>query len=283
MIIRSLLFVPGNNEKVIAKAEQLPADVIIYDLEDAVAPEQKAEARARVCKALAASRKSVVVRINSMETPYFVEDVRAIAELSTDALKGIMLPKSNRGSDVIMLERMLDSLDVLESVEIIPLLESASGVYHSFEIADSSKRVKRLAFGSVDFALDIGATLTKEGTELLFARSQLVVASRVAGLEQPIDTVYVDFKDSEGLVKEAAMVKGLGFGGKLAIHPSQLEGINRTFQSSEAEIQEAEEIMAHVREYGASVFQLNGKMVDEPIIQRAKRVLELAGKLNLGE
>lgn len=280
MLVRSFLFVPGNNEKVIAKAEQLPADVIIYDLEDAVAPDQKADARARVCKALSATAKSVIVRVNSMETPYFLDDIHAIAGVKADTLTAIMLPKTNRGTDVVALNLLLNSLGVPANVEILPLLETALGVQNAFEIGSSSARVKRLAFGSVDFGLDIGATLTAEGTELLYARSRIVLASRAAELEKPIDTVFVDFKDTAGLEKEALMVKGLGFGGKLAIHPAQVDSINAIFQPTQAEKDEAAAIMAYVEEHGAAVFQLNGKMVDEPIIKRARQICQLAEMLD---
>ncbi|GKV64486.1 MULTISPECIES: HpcH/HpaI aldolase/citrate lyase family protein [Sporosarcina] len=281
MLLRSLLFVPGNNEKVIAKAEQLPADVIIYDLEDAVALDQKADARERVCAALSATAKSVVVRVNSMETPYFLDDIQAVASVKADTIRAIMLPKTNRDADVMALDQLLTSLDVPANVEILPLLETALGVQNAFDIGCSSDRVKRLAFGSVDFGLDIGATLTAEGTELLYARSRIVLASRAAELQKPIDTVFVDFRDTAGLEKEAVMVKGLGFGGKLAIHPAQVDSVNSIFQPTQAEKEEAAEIMAYVEEHGAAVFQLHGKMVDEPIIKRARQICQLAKMLDL--
>lgn len=280
MLIRSLLFVPGNNEKVISKAEQLPADIIIYDLEDAVAPDQKADARERVCNALSATAKFVIVRVNSMETPYFIDDIQAVASVKADTLKAIMLPKTNRGADVIALDQLLTSLGVPTCVEILPLLETALGVQNAFDISCSSDRVKRLAFGSVDFGLDIGATLTDEGIELLYARSQIVLASRAAELEKPIDTVFVDFRNTEGLEKEAVSVKGLGFGGKLAIHPLQVDSINTIFQPTQQEKEEAAEIVAYVEEHGGAVFQLNGKMVDEPIIKRARQICQIAEMLD---
>lgn len=286
MLIRSLLFVPGNNEKVIAKAEKLSADSIIYDLEDAVALEQKADARERVCNALSTTTKSVIVRVNSMETSNFLEDIQAIASVKADTFTAIMLPKTNCGADVMALDQLMTSLDIPKSVEILPLLETALGVQNAFDIGCSSVRVKRLAFGSVDFGLDIGATLTAEGTELLYARSQIVLASRTAKLEKPIDTVFVDFRDTTGLEKEAVSVKGLGFGGKLAIHPSQLDTINTIFQPTQQEKEEAAEIVAYVEEHGGAVFQLHGKMIDEPIIKRARQIcqtVEMLDSKNRGE
>lgn len=280
MHIRSLLFVPGNSEKLIAKGEIVDADVIIYDLEDAVSLEDKKAARETVQQALANSKKSVFVRVNSIDTSYFADDVRAVVQTEAGSLKGIMLPKANRSVDVHTLDSMLNELDASDSVEIVPLLETAIGVHHAYEIAGSSNRVKRMAFGSVDFGLDIQATLTKEGTELLFARSQIVIASRAQNLQQPIDTVYIDFKDTEGLIEETRMAKGLGFGSKLAIHPAQLQGINDTFSPSEEEIKEANRIMSIVNEQGSSVFQIDGKMVDEPIIKRARRIQDQAELLN---
>lgn len=279
MLIRSLLFVPGNNERVITKAEQLPADIVIYDLEDAVSHDQKADARERVCNALSATAKSVIVRVNSMETSYFLDDILAISSVKADTLKAVMLPKTNCSADVVALDKLLTSLDVPTSIEILPLLETALGVKNAFDIGCSSDRVKRLAFGSVDFGLDIGATLTEEGTELLFARSQIVLASRAAELEKPIDTVFVDFRDTEGLEKETVRVKGLGFGGKLAIHPSQVDSINTIFQPTKQEKEEAAEIVAYVEEHGEAVFQLKGKMVDEPIIKRAIQIRQITEML----
>lgn len=273
MLLRSLLFVPGNNEKLIAKAENLSADIIIYDLEDAVSLEEKETARNLVKQALTNTSKSIFVRINAIGTDYFEEDVHAITQVKTSALKGIVLPKSNRSADVETLEILLHKLEAPQSIKIIPLLESALGVHNAVEIGGTFERVQRLAFGSVDFALDIQATLTKEGTELLYARSQIVMASRVQNLQPPIDTVFIDFKDTDGLLSESQMVKNLGFGSKLAIHPDQIEIINETFSPSQEEIEEAKRIMEIVKNNGTAVFQLDGKMIDEPIIKKAERIL----------
>lgn len=283
MLTRSFLFVPGINEKLISKAEELSADIIIYDLEDAVSLEQKAEARELIANALKNTAKSVVVRINSIDTPFFINDVLAIIADKTNSLKGIMLPKANNEADVIMLDRLLGAANIDQSVEIIPLLETAQGVQNASEIALSSSRVKRLAFGSVDFSLDINAKLTKEGTEILFARSKIVLASRAANIEQPIDTVFIDFKDHDGMLNETKMVKDLGFGSKFAIHPSQINAINQTFLPTNEEIIEANEIMDIVNRNGTAVFQLHGKMVDEPIIKKAKQIQAQANLLKLSE
>lgn len=280
MLTRSYLFVPGISDKLMNKAENLSADLIIYDLEDAVSLEQKEDARNTVINALNKTEKSIIVRINSIDTPFFVEDILALSQVQSDSLEGIMLPKANNDSDVTMLSRLLDATKVPQSVKIIPLIETAQGVQNAPEIASASERVHKLAFGSIDFSLDIGATLTKSGTEILFARSQIVLASRVANIEPPIDTVYGDFKDLNGLAQETKMIKNLGFGGKLAIHPSQVDIINQEFLPSNEEILEAK-IIDVVNSEGTAVFQLNGKMIDEPVIQKAIRIHQQAKQLEL--
>jgi citrate lyase subunit beta/citryl-CoA lyase len=165
------------------------------------------------------------------------------------------------------------------TIEIVPMIESAIGLQRAYEIASSVQRVKRLAFGSLDFALDINAQLTKEGTELLYARSQLVVVSRAAGIEAPIDTVFFDIKDSANLTKEALFVKQLGFQGKLVIHPSQIDIVNEVFKPTKLEIEEAGLIVAAFDEAlsrGSGVVQFRGKMVDRPVAEQARKLLEFA-------
>ena len=285
MLARSWLFVPGNSEKRLKKAETLDADVLIYDLEDAVAPEEKEAARGDVINALASSGKNVFVRVNSMETPYFFDDIQALLKEYYPALKGIMLPKAAEAKQIEILEHLLDvherKMGIVDQIEIAPLIESALGVYYCFDIASSSNRIRRLVFGAIDYALDVNVTLSNEGLELLYVRSQLVIASRAAGLEPPIDTVYANFGNTEGMEAETVHAEKLGFRGKLVIHPSQISVVNSTFSPSESEIQEATEILEAADRFGNSVFQLNGKMVDEPILKKARKVMEAARVLSL--
>ena len=270
------MFVAGNSEKHLKKACGSEADALIIDLEDAVAPEHKEEARRSAIDFLGTADKPSYIRINAIDTPYFLDDLSVAWNCQASSLKGIMLPKTNDEHDVILVERLLDSKGVGKDFEVLPLLETAAGIQNVNRLASVGSRVKRMAFGSIDYALDIGAEQTENGTELLFARSAIVIASRAAGLEPPIDTVYPDFKNPEGLRGEAKRVKTIGFGGKLAIHPAQLTVINETFRPSQEAIEEAEKILEYVAENGSSVFKLDGKMIDEPIIQQARKIVSAA-------
>lgn len=280
MLARSWLFVPCNSERRLKKAESLDADIIIYDLEDAVALEEKEKARMACVKALADSDKNVVVRVNSMDTPYFNEDVRALFQNRFPALKGIMLPKAADAEQIKEMESLMERYEqqtgAKGELEIIPLIESALGLHNSFEIAKASTRIRRLAFGAVDYALDVNVKISNDGKELLYARSQLVNSSRAAGIGSPVDTVYVDFNNKEGMAAESKKAHHIGFGGKLVIHPGQIAIVNAEFSPSQQEIQESAEILEAVERMGGSAFQLNGKMVDEPIIKKARKITEAA-------
>lgn len=275
MKLKSLMFVAGNSEKHLKKAGGVDADALIIDLEDAVASEDKEEARRCASEFLEAGTKPAYLRVNAIETPYFLEDLSLIWNQES-CLKGIMLPKTNDEHDLILVDRLLDSKGIGKDFEVIPLLETAAGIQNVSRIASATARVERLAFGSIDFALDIGAGQSESGTELLYARSAIVIASRAAGLEPPIDTVYPDFKDPEGLREETARAKTLGFGGKLAIHPAQVTVINETFRPSHEAVKEAKRILEYVEKNGSSVFKLDGKMIDEPIIKQARKTVDAA-------
>ncbi|ERN51301.1 CoA ester lyase [Alkalihalophilus marmarensis] len=278
MLARSWLFVPGNRMKVIEKAELLDADVIIYDLEDAVLLQDKIQAREMVIEALQSSKKNIFVRMNSLSDMFGHEDVLSLLSNYNKSLKGLILPKVSSAQQIKSLETMLITYEkkynIHYELEIVPLIESAAGVHFCFDIASASPRVKRLAFGAVDYCLDVNITPTKCGNELLYARSQIVNASRAAEKLQPIDTVYIHFNDYEGLDIEINTAKGLGFGGKLVIHPNQIDEVNKKFAPTEEEVLDAKEILETVEQDGAAVFQLNGRMIDEPIIKKARITLE---------
>ncbi|GAX90113.1 HpcH/HpaI aldolase/citrate lyase family protein [Effusibacillus lacus] len=284
-LFRSWIFVPGNNERRLEKAKDLQADVIIYDLEDAVALSEKDKAREMVRQAIGNNSEKIhFVRINDPSTAYFFDDVN---ELAGHGLTGIVLPKAAKREQILFVDHLLSQMEEkrntnIGSIEIVPLIESAAGLYNAFEIAGASERIKRLAFGAVDFTLDINAQLTKEGTELLFARSQLVIASRAAGIEPPIDTVFVDIKDREGLLRDTRLAKQLGFQGKLVVHPDQIEVVNQVFAPTAEEIEEAKVITAAFDEAlssGVAAIQVNGKLVDYPVAARAKKIVDQAKAL----
>jgi len=284
---RSWMFVPGNHPRRLTKAKELSADVIIYDLEDAVPPDEKETARRLVREALRHSPDRVqFVRVNDPSTPYFVDD---LAETTGAGLSGIVLPKATGRDSVLFADSLLSRFEERSGVpkgstEIVPLVETAVGLYHAYEIASAGSRVRRLAFGSIDFALDIGAQLTKEGTEVLYARSRLVVVSRAAGIEPPIDAVFADIRDSDGLLQEARLAKQLGFRGKMVIHPSQIDVVNRVFSPTPQEVEEAKKItqaFSEALETGSAAIRVDGKMVDLPVARRAKQILEQAKALGL--
>lgn len=279
---RSWMFVPGNSERRIEKAKTMLSDVIIYDLEDAVALHEKPQARQMVKLALHDnSNKINFVRVNDPSSSYFPEDLR---EIMGKGLSGIMLPKAANKEQLAAVDALLTQLesekDLFQGcIEIVPLIESAIGLYNAYEIASANKRIKRLAFGSVDFTLDINAELTKEGKEILFARSQLVVVSRAARIDPPIDAVFVHLKDHEGILKDARLAKQLGFQGKLVVHPDQIGVVNDVFSPKREEIEEAMVIVNAFEEAnsaGSAAIQVGGKMIDYPVAERASRILRQA-------
>lgn len=300
-LLRSWMFVPGNHERRIEKARELQSDVVIYDLEDAVPLAEKDRARNMVRQVIATQGNLVsthanqasaqrnqlfFVRINDASTPYFMEDLSQVVQLR---LSGVILPKAANKEQIQLVDRLLSHFEKERSlqegsIQIVPLIETAQGVYNAYEIAGASKRVKRLAFGSVDYTLDIGARLTKAGTEILYARSQLVVASRAAEIEPPIDAVFMDIKDADGLRQDARFARQLGFQGKLVIHPEQVAVVNQEFAPSTEEVEEAKQILSAFDEAlasGSAAIQVNGKLVDYPVAERAKRIVEQARALGL--
>ncbi len=286
---RTYLFTPANNEKRVSKAFGLNADAVILDLEDAVALSEKAQAREMAGSVLRPGRNSnashrVYVRINSTGSGLWRKDLESVVH---DGLDGIMLPKSESAADVWQVEETLSEIERARglpegSIELIPLVESARGIWNAYEIASTSRRVACLAFGAIDFTLDIGINYSKGGAELLYARSQLVVASRAAGVLPPVDTVFPDIRDFEGLIAETKAVKQLGFFGKLVIHPNQIEPVNRIFAPTEAEVERARRVVeafAKAEAQGNAAIQLDGQLVDYPVAHRARKILALAETL----
>lgn len=278
-LFRSWMFVPGNHPRRLEKAKELQADVIIYDLEDAVPHQEKEKAREMAKAALWNNREKVqFVRVNDPSTDYFLDDLSAVAGRD---LAGILLPKAASKEQILLADGLLTQWEKKlglqnGALEIVPIIESALGLVHAYEIATVKGRVKRLAFGSVDYTLDIGAQLTKEGTELLFARSQLVVVSRAAGIEAPIDAVYIHLNDPAGLAQDAKLAKQLGFYGKLVIHPDQIQMVNDLFSPTEEELEEAKRITTAFDQAlasGVAAIQVGGRMIDYPVAERAKRIL----------
>ena len=264
-------FVPGDRPDRFAKAVESGADLVILDLEDAVAPENKGDALHAVIDALGAAPAGVqaqiraIVRINS-HALYMGLEVAALGRLvgqPDHGLLGIMLPKTETADEVEAVSRLL-------GVPVIPLLETAAGVVNANEIA-RAEGVSRLAFGAVDFARDLDAT---EPAVFDFARAQIVMASRAAGLDAPIDSPCVSIDDASVISAESHRAAGFGFTGKMCIHPKQIAHVAAGFAPTEQQIAWAQRVVA--LDGGAA--QLDGEMIDKPVVDRAKRILERGGK-----
>lgn len=274
---RSYLFVPSTNLSIIKKAVSSSADIVIIDLEDAVALSEKQVAREVLREALTAYKKEskIIVRINDLGTSFWEEDLEVAI---SNGARGIMVPKAETAQEIQAVANRVRKIREVkdEEFEMIPLIESAKGVQFSYTIASADPLVSALAFGSIDFSLDIDCELTPEGLELLFARSQLVIASKAAGISSPIDAVFPDLTDEEGLEKQALFAKQLGFKGKLVIHPKQLELVHQVFAPTAKEVEVAKEIVEafeKAEESGVASIKVGGQFVDYPVYKKAKKVL----------
>lgn len=261
--VRSWLFGPGHDERILAKVFDAGADAVLLDLEDAVPPDRKAIARSRVVEALG-SHPGAWVRVNKPGTAMAAEDLEAVA----GRCAGIRVPKVESPADVEWVAQRAPGIPITCSVE------SALGVVRAFEIA-SHARARDLTYGGVDLGLDLGI----EGgwQETHYARSALVIASRAAGKGPPIDGVHTRLDDLDGLRREAEAARRLGYFGKSAIHPRQVPVINEVFKPTTAELRWARRVMdAFERAGGAATRLEDGEFVDVPVAERARRILEAA-------
>jgi citrate lyase subunit beta / citryl-CoA lyase len=261
MIRRSYLFVPGDRPDRFEKARQSGADAVILDLEDAVQSIHKDLARESVASWLEPVRP-VYVRINGLGTLWFERDLEVV---SLPGVLGVVLPKAERPEQVAEVAVRLTG-----EARVLPLVETALGIWNARALAEAP-RVERLAFGSVDFQLNTG--ISGEEEELLYARSRLVLASRIAGILPPVDGVTMMLDDMTCLRKNVARARRLGFGGKLCIHPKQVETINQGFVPTESELAWARRIIEAVRVAGTGALRLDGELIDRPVIERAGSIL----------
>lgn len=264
------LFVPGDRPERFAKAAGSGADIVIVDLEDAVAPENKEQALAAAVDALNRADLHALVRINPLGTASSKAEIAALLNVARQpghGLLGLVIPKAE---DSMALRNLSSRCDMLD-LAVVPLIESAVGVLGAAEIAGISG-VTRLSFGAIDYALDIDAG--SDDRFLDHARSALVVSSRAAAIPKPLDSPAIHIKETGKVQASAKLARGFGFGGKLCIHPSQVPVVNQAFRPDADEVEWAESVVSAVG--GAS--QIEGQMIDRPVIERAQRILARARK-----
>jgi citrate lyase subunit beta/citryl-CoA lyase len=273
-MLRSLLFVPANVERFVRKAPETGADAVVLDLEDSVPESAKTDARAKLGWAAeeirSRSGQLLAVRVNSIGTPHFREDLRAAAEAGIEV---VVLPKCDGPEDIFRMREVAS--EVGATFRVIALIESPRGVLAAQNIA-SEEGVIGLAFGKFDFALSMGA-LPSSNLNVLVPRSLVAIAAKAHGLVA-VDTPYAALNDLEGLRAEALEAKALGYDGKFAVHPSQVPVINEVFSPSEEDVRWAEmvvEVLDQARKTGRASAELQGTMVDEVHYRIAKRVLEM--------
>ncbi len=287
---RALLYMPGDDLHKIRKAITLNVDCICMDMEDGVAVNRKAEARATIVSALQSldfGRSERLARINPVGSGLECEDLPAVLPGRPD---GIVVPKIETAAQVRWVSAEIAIAEQKYGwppgeIALIVLVETAHGIVNLTEIAAADPRLQALIFGAEDLASDIGATRSREGWEVFYARSSVVTYASAFNL-QAIDMVYIDFRDQEGLVKEATQGARLGFAGKQIIHPGQVVPVQQAFTPTDQEITQAMRIMdafSRHQEAGLGAFALDGKMIDAPIVKAAERVLaraRAAGKVN---
>lgn len=279
-VLRSMLFVPGNNMRMIHKATTLEADAVILDLEDAVPMLDKETARIFIkdsVEILKSMGLDLFVRVNGLSTGLIGDDLEFVVQKGLD---GIVLPKCDSRDDVLKLGEMVAELERERRLDkggivALPLIETTRGVLNAYEIASASERVCALCFGAVDFTRELGTTPSKDGTEILYARSHIAI-SAIAANVQAIDTPWIDIMDMDGLIEDARLARRLGFRGKLLIHPKQIVPVNRIFTPPEEEVRFAKTVVeefARAQAAGQGAISIEGTMIDIASFHQASQLL----------
>jgi len=280
---RGALFMPGNNPGMLTSSVTLGADAVIFDLEDSVALREKQMARILVRNALLALNRrgvEIMVRINSLDSPFWQDDVEMAVVGAADA---IVMPKCENPRDVLQVAEHAaickNRRGIKAHIPLLPLLETALGVEQAFAIASAHPSIEALLFGGEDLATDLGAKRTKEGTELAYGRARVIMAAKAAKL-WALDTVFTDTDDLDGLAQDALAARLLGYDGKTMISPRHIEVINRIFQPSAEDMAWARRVLAAEKvatREGKGAVSLDGKMIDMPIITRARQIILKSG------
>ncbi|SQI99738.1 citrate (pro-3S)-lyase subunit beta [Aggregatibacter aphrophilus] len=280
---RSMLFVPGSNAAMLSNSFIYKPDSIMFDLEDAVALKEKDSARLLVAHALQHplyQEIETVVRVNLLDSEFGLLDLNAVVRAGVDVVR---MPKTETAQDVVDMDNAITDIEKacrreVGSTKMLAAIESPLGITQANQIATASKRLIGIALGAEDYVRNLKTERSPEGIELLFARCSILQAARAAGI-QAFDTVYSNANNEEGFLKEAALIKQLGFDGKSLINPRQIELLHNLFAPTQKDVDQAKRIIEAAEEaekQGSGVVSLNGKMIDAPIIDRAKLVLERA-------
>ncbi len=281
-----MLFMPGNNPGMLVSADNLEADAIIYDLEDAVSTSQKDAARdlvANALRTLSYKNSIVTVRINPTDSPYWKDDLRAIIPAGPD---GLVIPKSNKDTakEVFdFIDAFTKEKNIENNLRYYMLVESARGILELEDIVKQSDKIEGLLLGAEDYTVDMQVKRTEGSAEIAFARYRIATVAKAYGLNA-IDTPYTDLDNKEGLKKDTDFVKTIGFNGRLIVGPRQVFAVNEMFSPSQAEIEDAKIIVSQAEEAerkGLGVFSFRGKMVDKPVITRSSNLLKSAKEWGL--
>lgn len=279
-LLRSLIFVPGNNKRFLQKAKTLPADIVCLDLEDSVPNKEKENARKLIRKALKTRSEytpEVYVRTNSPSSCTISDDLK---EIVTKGIDGIVIPKVNNVKELKKIEKTLESLErkqKLRPTELMPSIESAEGVVNAYNIASCTGRVSALVYGVFDLLNDMAIEYTKQPEGAKYARAKIPVDARAAGV-YAIDAIWQDLKDKKGLRLDCATGKSLGYAGKCIIHPVQIAVAHKIFYPNRTEIEWAKKVYRNYlksTKKGKGAMVVDGKMIDEVHFKRAKVLLKL--------
>ena len=289
-LLRSLIFVPGNRENMLERAQGFAADVIMVDLEDSVPLGEKVNARGVAqdwAPRLVKPGRKVMVRCNALDTGLTRDEMAAVMG---QGLYGFSVGKTESVWDLQEIDRIIGPLEAAAGLEpgairVIPWIESARAVLDAREMALASPRVVAIAFGAEDYTNDMGVQRTDDGEEVYVPRSMTAIAARAAGVAS-LDSPYVAFRNPEGLAQDTAVARRLGYTGKFAIHPSQIDAINRTFSPHPEDVEYARQVVAAWEEAeaaGRGSLALDGKMVDVPVVKRAQNLLAMVEAIEQAE
>jgi citrate lyase subunit beta / citryl-CoA lyase len=281
LLLRSLLFVPGHNKKLLENAAKSDADALILDLEDSVLPKKnKKIAREIIIEKVKLGifkKFKIFIRVNELKSDFFLDDIR---DLTMEGVDGFMIPKVFSKKEIILMSKYLDKIEKGKKIynkkfKIIPLIETASSITNLENICKASPRIIAIAFGSEDFICDIVGVHDTDEKSILLPRAFIVITARTHGII-PIDTVHTRIHDLKDLKKSITLAKVLGFEGKLALHPKEIKIINNYFSPSEKEIKQAHEILdltKKARERSQGVAIINKRFIGPPIVKSAEKLL----------